>query len=117
MKASIRAKVEHPFQVIKRQFEFTKVRYRGLMKNTAQIVTLFALSNLWMARRQFMGARGSVRLQNLNRARQAFVISVRCSKSMLALFDLIAAMACGHPIHSAAIANRVLKTIPRFLAA
>ena len=58
MKASIRAKVEHPFRVIKRQFEFTKVRYRGLAKNTAQIVTLFALSNLWMARRQLMGAQG-----------------------------------------------------------
>ena len=57
-KASIRAKVEHPFRVIKRQFGFTKVRYRGLMKNTAQLVTLFALSNLWMARRQLMGARG-----------------------------------------------------------
>ena len=57
MKASIRAKVEHPFRVLKRQFGFTKVRYRGLAKNTAQIVTLFALSNLWMACRQLMGAR------------------------------------------------------------
>ena len=51
-KASIRAKVEHPFRVLKRQFGFTKVRYRGLAKNTAQVVTLFALSNLWMARRK-----------------------------------------------------------------
>ena len=58
MKASIRAKVEHPFRVIKRQFGFTKVRFRGLKKNTAQIVTLFALSNLWMTRRQLMGPRG-----------------------------------------------------------
>jgi len=58
MKAGIRAKVEHPFRVIKRQFGFTKVRYRGLAKNTAQLVTLFALSNLWMARRQLMGAQG-----------------------------------------------------------
>lgn len=57
-KASIRAKVEHPFRVIKRQFGYTKVRYRGLAKNTAQIVTLFALSNLWMARRQLIGAQG-----------------------------------------------------------
>ena len=55
MKASIRAKVEHPFRVLKRQFGFTKVRYRGLVKNTAQIVTLFALSNLWMARRELSG--------------------------------------------------------------
>ena len=58
MKASIRAKVEHPFRVLKRQFGFTKVRYRGLAKNTAQIVTLFALSNLWMARRHLIGAPG-----------------------------------------------------------
>src|SRR2546423_954156 len=58
MKASVRAKVEHPFRVIKRQFGFTKVRYRGLAKNTAQIVTLFALSNLWMARRHLMGTQG-----------------------------------------------------------
>jgi IS5 family transposase len=58
MKASIRAKVEHPFQVLKRQFGFTKVRYRGLAKNTAQLVTLFALSNLWMARRHLLEAQG-----------------------------------------------------------
>lgn len=50
LKASVRAKVEHPFRVIKRQFGHTKVRYCGLKKNTAQLVTLFALSNLWMAR-------------------------------------------------------------------
>jgi IS5 family transposase len=57
-KASVRAKVEHPFRVLKRQFGYTKVRYRGLKKNTAQVVTLFALSNLWMARRRLMGAAG-----------------------------------------------------------
>ena len=54
LKASIRAKVEHPFRVIKRQFGYTKVRYRGLAKNTAQLFTLFALSNIWMARRVLM---------------------------------------------------------------
>jgi len=54
-KASIRAKVEHPFRVIKRQFGHVKVRYRGLAKNTAQLHTLFALSNLWMVRRQLGG--------------------------------------------------------------
>ena len=53
-KASVRAKVEHPFRVIKRQFGLTKVRVRGLTKNTAHVVTLFALSNLWMVRRQLM---------------------------------------------------------------
>ena len=58
MKASIRVKVEHPFRVIKRRFEFTKVRYRGLVKNSAQIITLFALGNLWMARRKLMKTSG-----------------------------------------------------------
>ena len=58
LKASVRDKVEHPFQVIKCQFGFTKVRYKGLAKNTAQLVTLFALSNLWMARRQILRAQG-----------------------------------------------------------
>ena len=52
--AGIRAKVEHPFRVIKRQFGYTKVRYRGLKKSAAQVQTLFALSNLWMARRKLM---------------------------------------------------------------
>ena len=47
-KAQVRAKVEHPFRVIKRQFGYVKTRFRGLAKNTAQLVTLFALSNLWM---------------------------------------------------------------------
>ena len=54
VKARIRAKVEHPFRVIKRQFGHVKVRYRGLAKNTAQLHTLFALSNLWMARRRLL---------------------------------------------------------------
>ena len=58
IKASIRAKVEHPFRVIKRQFGYTKVRYRGLMKNTLQLTTLFALSNLWMVRHQLLAERG-----------------------------------------------------------
>jgi IS5 family transposase len=56
IKASIRAKVEHPFRVVKRQFGFVKVRYRGLKKNTAQLTTLFALSNLWMARSKLLAA-------------------------------------------------------------
>jgi IS5 family transposase len=54
LKAGIRAKVEHPFRVIKRQFGHVKVRYRGLKKNTAQLFTLFALSNLWMVRGKLM---------------------------------------------------------------
>ena len=60
-KASLRAKVEHPFRVVKRQFGYTKVRYRGLAKNAAQVLTLFALSNLWMARRRLLPTTGAVR--------------------------------------------------------
>lgn len=53
-KASLRAKVEYPFRVIKRQFGYVNVRYRGLAKNTAQVLTLLALSNLWLKRKQLM---------------------------------------------------------------
>ncbi|EMO3654738.1 Transposase DDE domain protein [Xylophilus ampelinus] len=60
-KASVRAKVEHPFRVVKRQFGLVKVRFRGLAKNTAHVVTLFALSNLWMARKQLLASVGAVR--------------------------------------------------------
>jgi len=67
-KASVRAKVEHPFRVIKRQFGHVKVRYRGLKKNTAQLVTLFALSNLWMARKTLNVLDGKVRLQTARAA-------------------------------------------------
>ncbi|MDN4547980.1 IS5 family transposase [Pseudomonas sp. C32] len=59
-KAQVRAKVEHPFRVVKRQFGFVKTRFRGLAKNTAQLVTLFALSNLWMARRHLLTSTGEV---------------------------------------------------------
>ncbi len=58
MKANIRAKVEQPFRVLKRQFRFTKLRYRGLKENTAQIAALFALGSLWMASRPLMEAQG-----------------------------------------------------------
>ena len=59
-KASIRARVEHPFRVIKCQFGYVKTRYRGLAKNTAQLMTLFALSNLWMVRKQILGSTGKL---------------------------------------------------------
>ena len=61
LKAGVRAKVEHPCRVIKRQFGFMKVRYRGLKKTTAQLFTLFtlfALSNLSMVRSKLMQAQG-----------------------------------------------------------
>ena len=62
-KARMRAKVEHPFRVIKRQFGLMKVRFRGLEKNTAHLITLFALSNLWMARKKLIATMGAVRPQ------------------------------------------------------
>jgi IS5 family transposase len=52
--SSIRAKVEHPFRVVKRQFNYLKVRYRGIAKNAAHVFSLFALSNLYMARRRIL---------------------------------------------------------------
>jgi hypothetical protein len=60
-KSAVRAKVEHPFRVIKRQFGYQKTRCRGLAKNTAQIFTLFALSNLWTARWSLLAMTGDVR--------------------------------------------------------
>ena len=68
LKASIRAKVEHPFRVIKRQFGHVKVRYRGLAKNNAQLHTLFALSNLWMARKTLQILDGQLRPQTASAA-------------------------------------------------
>lgn len=54
LKSKIQAKVEHPSRVIKRQLGHTKVRYRGLKKNTQQLHTLFALANMWMARARLL---------------------------------------------------------------
>ena len=50
--SSVRARVEHPFHVIKRLWGFAKVRYRGLAKNTARVFALLALSNLYLVRRR-----------------------------------------------------------------
>lgn len=52
LKASVRAKVEHPFHVVKNIFGHKKARYRGLAKNTAQLHTLFGLANLIIAKRR-----------------------------------------------------------------
>lgn len=49
--SSVKAKVEHPFQVLKCQWGYSKVRYRGLQKNTLQLNTLFALINLFRVRK------------------------------------------------------------------
>jgi IS5 family transposase len=52
--AMVRARVEHPFRVLKRQFGYLKTRYRGLAKNRAQLFTLFALGNLFLVRRRLL---------------------------------------------------------------
>jgi IS5 family transposase len=52
----IRAKVEHVFRVMKCQFGYRKVRYRGIAKNGAQVFALLALANLFLARRTLASA-------------------------------------------------------------
>lgn len=59
-KASIRAKVEHPFHVVKNLFRHRKTRYKGLAKNTAQLFTLFGFANLMLARRWLLCADSQV---------------------------------------------------------
>jgi len=54
LKASVRAKVEHPFHVIKNLFRHKKTRYKGLAKNQAQLFSLFALANLVIAKRSLL---------------------------------------------------------------
>jgi len=58
LKASIRAKVEHPFHVIKNLFRHKKTRYKGLAKNEAQLFSLFGLANLVIAKRSLLVAHG-----------------------------------------------------------
>ncbi|MDP2788965.1 MAG: IS5 family transposase [bacterium] len=52
--SSIRSKVEHPFQVLNCQWKYNKVRYRGLLKNTLQLFTLFSLINLFRVRKKLI---------------------------------------------------------------
>jgi IS5 family transposase len=54
VKAQVRARVEHPFHILKNLFRHRKTRYRGLAKNTAQLHSLFALANLFIARRPLL---------------------------------------------------------------
>lgn len=53
---SVRAKVEHVFRVMKWQFGYRRVRYRGVAKNGAQVFTLLAFVNLYLARYKLMAA-------------------------------------------------------------
>jgi IS5 family transposase len=55
-KAQLRARVEHPFHIVKNLFGYRKVRYRGLRKNLAQLHSLFALANLVIAGRMLRRA-------------------------------------------------------------
>lgn len=52
--SSIRSRVEHVFRVVKRQFGYTRVRYRGLAKNSAQVFMLIGLANLYTKRWELM---------------------------------------------------------------
>jgi IS5 family transposase len=54
VKAQIRARVEHPFHVVKNLFRYKKVRYKGLAKNEAQLYSLFGLANLVLAKRRLL---------------------------------------------------------------
>ena len=54
LRSSTRARCEHAFQVVKHLWGFTKVRYRGLAKNTARLFTAFALANLYLVRRRLL---------------------------------------------------------------
>ena len=60
LKARIRARVEHPFHGVKNLFHFTKVRYKGLAKNTAQLYTLFGLANLVLAKQRIFALRAQL---------------------------------------------------------
>lgn len=53
-KSRVRAKVEHPFLVIKQIFGFTKTRYRGLEKNAHRLFVMCALTNLYLMRRRLL---------------------------------------------------------------
>jgi len=53
-RSKVRARGEHGYRVVKRQWGFDKVRYRGLAKNRARAYTMFALANLYMVRRKLM---------------------------------------------------------------
>ena len=59
LKAQVRARVEHPFHIIKNLFRHRKTRYRGLAKNTAQLHSLCALANLVIARRSLLTTVGA----------------------------------------------------------
>jgi IS5 family transposase len=58
-RSRVRARVEHAFFVLKRVFQFTKVRYRGIMKNANRLFVACALANLCMVRRRLLWLQGA----------------------------------------------------------
>lgn len=59
LRSATRARGEHAFHVVKRLWGFTKVRYRGLAKNTARLFAAFALANLYLLRRRLITPQGT----------------------------------------------------------
>ena len=57
LRSSVYSKVEVPFKLIKCQIGYIKVGCKGVIKNTARLMALYALSNVWMVRRHLLGVR------------------------------------------------------------
>ena len=68
IRSKVRARVEHPFLVIKRIFGFVKVRYRGLMKNTNWLFVTCGLTNLYLARRRLLSGTSERLVRTMNNA-------------------------------------------------
>jgi IS5 family transposase len=56
LRSSTRARGEHAFRIVKQLWGYSKVRYRGLAKNTSRLYSMFALANLYMVRRHLLPA-------------------------------------------------------------
>jgi transposase, IS5 family len=55
VKSRVRSRVEHVFAVVKRQFGFSKVRYKGIAKNAVRAFVALALANIYLARGRLAG--------------------------------------------------------------
>ena len=58
MPTKARAKGEHAFLVVKHRWGYRKVRYKGLLKNAAQVFSLFVLAKLYLVRKELLLMRG-----------------------------------------------------------
>ena len=94
VKARIRAKAEHPFHIIKNHLELKKARYRELAKNTAQLITLFGLANLMIAKHRLLEFNAQRHASSIGVPREipkaVFILKKRLSSSMLALSGTLA---------------------------